>query len=67
MSNKQGVIIFSNKLTEEQAVKRASMDDDSITEAAMYLRSIVKKMKGQLPAPFTVDALKVGYGKHQSH
>ena len=65
MSNKEGIIIFNQSLSEDAAVPRARFDDMSVKESACYLRSLILKMhhnQEDLPHPITAEAISAGQG-----
>ena len=61
--NKTVIILYNPALTEDGAIKRANFDQNSIVEAAYYLRNLVKhveKNSENLPEPLSADALAKG-------
>ena len=60
LSNKKGLIIYNSNLSEDTAVQRAFFDEGSVKEAAVHLRSEIKKMQKtqeELPEPLTAEVL----------
>lgn len=65
LSNKQGIIIYNNTLSEDAANRRAMFDHTIIVEAAFYLRGLIKNVLKQhedLPENLTTDMLSNGQG-----
>ena len=63
-SNRKGVIIYSNKLSEETAIRRELFDHSLIVEVAFYPRGRVKEAEKHqdLPETLTPDLLLKGQG-----
>ena len=65
LSNKQGIIIYNNTLSEDTANRRAMFDHTLIVEAAFYLRGLIKnvvKRHEDLPENLNSDMLSNGQG-----
>ena len=59
-SNKKGIIICNENLSEETATKRANFDHNSIVEAALYLRGLIKDVQrtmNDLPETLSAEVL----------
>ena len=70
LTNKQGIVIYNASIRKETAIRRAQMDDQSIKEAAMYLRSKILSMSSEqkeLPRPLTTEAVMKGKVKYHNH
>ena len=66
LTNKQGIVIYNASISKETAIRRAQKDDQSIKEAAMYLRSKILSMSSEqkeLPRPLTTEAVMKGQGE----
>ena len=65
-SNKTGIIIYNASLTEESAIRKACVDEHSIKESALHLRSLIlgqMAIQSELHDPLTAAALAIGQSK----
>ena len=63
MSNKKGVIVYNSNLSEEEAIRRACFDGESVIESALYLRALIVNIQDQFPEDLTAESLNIGQGK----